>query len=138
LGARRLVCFYCPEPVNATLCGLFVALSVNLKVADCVPVDAGLNVTLMTQLAPTFSFAGAVPQVVLETLYLFALVPVMLQERLRSAPVPVFEMVSASVAVLPRFTPPKLRLLGLSVTVGEFTVCETPADVLLLKLLSPP
>jgi hypothetical protein len=75
---------------------------------------------------------------VLETLYLFALVPVMLQERLRSAPVPVFEMVSASVAVLPRFTPPKLRLLGLSVTVGEFTVCETPADVLLLKLLSPP
>lgn len=106
--------------------------------AVCAPVVVGLNATLMTQLAPAFSVAGAVPQVVLETVNLLALLPVKVQDKLMSAPVPVFETVSASVALLPRVTVPKLRLVGLSLTVGEFTVWETPVDVLVLKLLSPP
>jgi hypothetical protein len=57
-------------------------------------VVVGLKVTLMTQLAPVLR---VVPQVVLAIEYRFALFPVILQEKLRSALVPVFETVSASV-----------------------------------------
>lgn len=114
-----------------------MALSVSFKVAVCVPVAFGRNVTLMTQLAPGFSVAGGVPQVVLDTVNSLALVPMMLQEKLMSAPLPVLETVSAFVRLVPRFTLPKLTLVGPSLTVGEFTVWETPADVLPPKLLSP-
>jgi hypothetical protein len=41
-----------PEPESATLCGLFVALSVTFKVAESEPEPAGVNVTLMVQLPP--------------------------------------------------------------------------------------
>jgi len=56
---------------------------------------------LMTQLAPGFS---VVPHVVLDTVNL--LDPLMLQEKLISAPVPVLLMVSAFVELLPRVTAP--------------------------------
>src|SRR5436190_33173 len=36
-----------PEPVRLVLCGLFVALSVTVRVAVRVPVAVGLNVTLI-------------------------------------------------------------------------------------------
>src|ERR1700751_5010070 len=61
----------------------------------------------------------------------------MLQEKLMSAPLPVLETVSAFVRLIPCFTLPKLMLAGVRLTVGEFTVSETPADVLPLQLLSP-
>lgn len=109
-------------------------MSVSLSVAVWLPVDVGLNVTLRTQLLPGFRVEL---QVVLDTENRFAFVPVILQERLISAPVPVFLTVSALVALLPRVTLPKPMLVGLRFTVGEFTVCDTPDDVLLLKLLSP-
>jgi hypothetical protein len=48
----------------------------------------------MIQLAPGFRVVGGVPQVVLDTVNWFALAPVILQERLVSALVPVFETVS--------------------------------------------
>jgi hypothetical protein len=83
----------------------------------------------MTQLAPTLR---VVPQVVLTIENRFALVPVILPARLRRAAVPVFLMVSANVLVVPLCTNPKLRVVGLSETTGAFTVCETPADVLVL------
>ena len=79
------------------VCGLLLALSVSVKVAVCAPLTVGLKVTLRTQLAPGFSVAGRVPQVVLDTVNLLALVPVMLHEKLMSAPVPVLETVSAFV-----------------------------------------
>jgi len=110
---------------------------VSIKLPVCVPVAFGLNVTLMTQLAPGFSVAGGVPQVVLDTLYILELPELMLQEKLISAPVPVLVTVSAFVNEDPRFTVPKLMLVGFRLTVGEFTVWETPGDVLPLKLLSP-
>jgi hypothetical protein len=112
-----------------------VALSVRFRVAENVPVLFGLKVTLITQLEPAFS---VVPQVVLDTEKRFASGPVILIDRLRSAPVPVLEIVSALVEFVFRLTAPKPRLVGLRLTVGEFTVCETVADVLLLKLLLPP
>lgn len=89
--------FYCPVPLRPTVCGLLLALSVSLKMAVCAPVTVGLKVTLRTQLAPGVSVAGGVPQVVLDTVNLLALVPVTLQEKLMSAPVPVLETVSAFV-----------------------------------------
>jgi hypothetical protein len=96
-----------------------MALSVRFRVAEYVPVLFGLKVTLITQLEPGFR---VVPQVVLETEYRTELKPVMLQDRLMSAPVPVLETVSASVELVFRLTLPKLRLVGLRLTVGEFTV----------------
>jgi hypothetical protein len=67
---------------------------VSLRLAVRVPVAVGLKVTLSTQLAPAFSVAGAVPQVVLETKKSLALRPVMVQVKLRRGAVPVFVTVS--------------------------------------------
>ena len=69
----------------------------SLRVAVRVPVALGLKVTFMTQLAPALSVAGGVPQVVLDTVKSLALVPVMLQDKLMSVPVPVLETDSAFV-----------------------------------------
>lgn len=117
-----------------TFCGLFVALSVSLRFAVRFPVTVGAKVIENVQLAPALS---VVPQVVLEIENWLALVPVMLQERLTSAPVPVLERVSVLVCLLFRLTFPKLRLAGLRLTVGELTVCETVPEELPVKLLSP-
>lgn len=103
--------------------------------AENVPVLLGLKVTFITQFEPAFS---VVPQVVLDTENRFASGPVTLQDKLTRAPVPVLETVSAFVALVFRLTAPKPRLFGLRLTVGEFTLCEPLADVLLLKLLLPP
>src|SRR5437764_13284601 len=48
-----------PVPVRVAVCGLPVALSVTATVAVRVPEAAGVNVTLIAQLAPA---ATAVPQ----------------------------------------------------------------------------
>jgi hypothetical protein len=132
-----VVNLYCPVPVRLTVCELLVALSVSVRLAVCVPLAFGENITVMTQLAPGFRVAGVLPQVVLDTLNLLWLDPPMLQEKFMRAPVPVLVTVSVFVRLLPRFTLPKLMLDGLRLTVGEFTFCDTPAEVLLLKLLSP-
>ena len=49
-----------PLPVRFTMCGLPLALSLIVTVPFCVPVDVGLNVTLMVQFAPA---ATEAPQV---------------------------------------------------------------------------
>ena len=46
-------------------------------------------------------------------------------------------IVSALIWLVPLETEPKVRLVGLKLTVGEFTDCDTAADVLLLKLVDP-
>lgn len=53
--------FYVPVPVKLTFCGLPPPLSLTETVADRAPVAAGVNVTLMKQLAPD---ATLLPQVV--------------------------------------------------------------------------
>ncbi len=68
LRNATLIKDYFPEPLRLTVCGLFGALSVSDSFAVWLPVNQGANFTLMTQLAPAFSLAGAVPQVVLEML----------------------------------------------------------------------
>ena len=61
----------------------------------------------------------------------------MFHDRFVNAPVPVFVIVSALIWLVPLETEPKVRLVGLKLTVGEFTDCDTAADVLLLKLVDP-
>jgi hypothetical protein len=106
-----------------------------LSVKRSVPVEnenpVGLNVTLMTQLEPGFSCEV---QVVLEILNFE---PLIVHDKLISAPVPVLVTVSAMVLEVFRLTIPKLMLVGFKLTLGELTVCDTAADVLALKLLSP-
>jgi hypothetical protein len=41
-----------PAPARLTVCGLFAAESVNVKVPVMVPFTAGVNVTLTVQLTP--------------------------------------------------------------------------------------
>jgi hypothetical protein len=93
----RWVRFYFPVPLSATVCGLLRALSVRFSLEFCAPVAFGVKVTLMTQLAPGFRVAGGVPQVVLDTVNSFAFGPLMFQEKLVSAAVPVLVTVSACV-----------------------------------------
>lgn len=97
--------FYVPEPLKATFCGLFDALSVNDKVALWLPVYHGEKVTLTTQLAPGLSLAGAVPQVLPAMLKLKKL-PLILHDRLRSATELVLLMVTPFVWLLLRLTFP--------------------------------
>jgi hypothetical protein len=94
---------YLPVPVKPIFWGLFVALSVRVSVAVKLPVAVGLKVTLIRQLAPEFNEA---PQVVLAMEYWLAFGPVILQERLMSAPDPVFETVADVVRLFPRLTFP--------------------------------
>src|SRR5208282_4328881 len=47
-----------PRPANGTACGLFVALSVRVRVPYRLPVVVGVNVTLTTQLAAAARLAG--------------------------------------------------------------------------------
>jgi len=126
---------YLPEPLSPTVCGLFRALSVSVRLAVRVPAAEGVNVMLIKQLAPG---ASAAVQVVEAMAKLVAFGPVMLKEKLMSAPAPV--LVTASVlglAVVPILAFPKLMLGGLRLTMGAFTVCKTPDDVLVRKLPSP-
>ena len=51
-AGERLTVEVTPAPVRAAFWGLPVALSVTARVAAAAPVVAGLNVTLIVQLAP--------------------------------------------------------------------------------------
>lgn len=106
------------------------------RLALCVPIKAGLNITFITQLWPGLRVIPHVELAIENWPRLRS--PVIFHERFVSAPVPVFEIVSAFVWLVPLVTEPKLMLAGLKLTVGEFTDCDTAADVLLLKLVDPP
>lgn len=60
LGADNPAMGPLPVPVRLMLCGLLLALSVRVMVAERVPVTAGVKVTPTEQLPPT---ATGVPQV---------------------------------------------------------------------------
>jgi hypothetical protein len=49
-GADKLTVGPVPVPVNGTVCGLSLALSVRVRIPDRVPLAVGVNVTLITQL----------------------------------------------------------------------------------------
>jgi hypothetical protein len=59
----RLTAGAVPVPVSPTECGLPVALSFTVRVAERAPVAFGVNVTEIVQLAPAASVAGLSGQV---------------------------------------------------------------------------
>ena len=53
----RLTAGAIPVPVRLAVCGLFVALSVTVRVPVRVPPAVGVNVTLMVQVSPAATLA---------------------------------------------------------------------------------
>jgi len=120
-----------PVPVNGTVCVPVPALSVTVRDPVRAPSAVGANVTLMTQFAPDAKVAGlighAVPPVLVS-----AKSPEAAIELMVNAPVPVFVSVTifAALVVVSNW-PPKLRLVGASLTPGavadpvplRFTIC---------------
>ncbi len=112
-----------PVPVSPAVCGEPLALSATLTTAASEPTAVGVNLTVMTQLAPA---ATLVPQVFVWEKEL-ALAPPMLMPspvplRVR-APVPVFFKVTVWVAAdVPVVVPANVRLAGVKVTAGAVPV----------------
>jgi hypothetical protein len=63
-----------PVPLSVTICGVFAALSFIVRVPATVPVPAGLNLTLILQLAPGCSEAHVVALVKLAVMVILATV----------------------------------------------------------------
>jgi hypothetical protein len=63
-----------PVPLSVTICGVFAALSFIVRVPATVPVPAGLNLTLILQLAPGCSEAQVVALVKLAVMVILVTV----------------------------------------------------------------
>lgn len=119
-----------PGPVSVIICGLPLALSVMLTTAERLPAEAGVNVTLIVQLAPA---ATEEPQVVVspKSPGLAPNKPIL---TMFSTVLPVLVRVTDCAAlVVPRFWLPKAKLLALRLTEApvpvpvRVTVCGLPA-----------
>jgi len=110
-----------PVPVNGTVCGLPLALSVIVRVPMRVPVAVGVNVTLIVQAfdpAVAGKVAGLIGQAVAPVL-VSAKSPEAAIELIVRAPVPVFVSVTVCAAlVVATNWLLKVRLVGASITVG--------------------
>lgn len=120
-GAVALV----PVPVNATVCGLPLALSVMVSVPMRVPVAVGVNVTLITQVfdpavaGKVAGLIGHAPAPVLVS----AKSPEAAIELIVRAAVPVFVSVTVIAAlVVPCTWLPNVKLVGASPTPGAVPV----------------
>ena len=104
-----------PVPLNATLCGEPVALSVMERLADKVPAEAGSNSTETVQLAPA---ARVEPHVFADAVNDDASAPVMASDVRVTVPVPVFFTVTFCAADGdPTVADANVRLLGETETV---------------------
>lgn len=123
-------------PESGADCGLFAALSVTLTAALRVAATAGVNVTLIVQLAPAARVFEPVGQVfVCAKLAEFA--PVIVMPLMLSAALPLLVRVMLFAGlVLPTLTLPKLRLVGLSVTAGAVGFCPVPLKAMACGLLA--
>src|SRR5437899_5808623 len=112
-----------PVPGSVTFCGLPAALSVMLSAAVRVPLDVGLKVTLMLQLAPA---ASEMPQA-LVCAKSPALVPVIAMLLMVKLVVPVFLSVTdLATLVVPIACVEKVRLVGDNVAVGAEVTAVFP------------
>jgi hypothetical protein len=118
-----------PVPLSATVCGLPVALSAMLSVATNSPVDVGVNVTPIVQLA----LAAKVPVglhalVPLASAKLLLLVPVIEKLVKVTGPVPVLVTVTFCAGLVEFIgCEANVRLLGATVTVA--VACLAPVPV---------
>jgi hypothetical protein len=112
-------CGAIPVPLNAAVCGEPVALSAMDSVALRLPAEAGVNVTVMVQLAPA---ATELPQL-LVWLKLLALAPVMVMPVIVRAAVPGFDSVVDSVpAEVPTSVLANVSVLEVRVALGAVPV----------------
>src|SRR4051812_36330363 len=122
-----------PVPVNATLCGLLAAESVNLRVAARVPSPVGLNTIVAEQFAEA---ARPAPQVVAATANSAAFVPVMVMPLIDSDVLsPLASTTDCDPLLDPTAVPANERLEGLTATLlgavprpVRVTVCGLPAS----------
>jgi len=112
-----------PVPVRLTLCGLPVALSVILTLAERAPVAVGLNVTLIVQ----FAFAARLAGQVLVSVKSLAFAPAIVMLVIVSAALPEFVSVTACGALdVPTFCDANVRAVGASITAGAFAAVPVP------------
>jgi len=105
-----------PVPVRARDCGLSGALSVMVTVPVRFPAEPGVKVTLIVQVPPT---AKVLPQVFAVTAKSVASVPVTPMLVTVSVALPsLVRVVDCTPLVVPRFSFPNARVLGLRLTVG--------------------
>ena len=103
-----------PDPFIEIVCGLLVAVSVNVRVAVRVPAAVGLNTTLAEQLAEAARLA---PHVLAEIAKSAAFVPVIATLfTVMDVPSPFFSVAERDALVDPTAVPAKVRLLGLAET----------------------
>jgi len=117
-----------PVPDRDTVCGLPVALSVILSVAERLPATVGVKVTVIMVLPPGVTVIGVVAEVKLKSP---GLAPVTATELMIRFPLPEFVTVTPSGMLVPTPCEPKLRLVPLKLTLGAVpvpdsaTVCAT-------------
>src|SRR5271167_1081524 len=133
-----ITCDVTPVPLNATVCGLPVALSAMFNVAVRAPFAPGVNSTLIVQLAPAASVPVALhipPELGSGTEKSSASSPPIVNPLKLTVAVLVFFTVTLSGAlVVVSACEPNARLLGVTVTVAvpgvpvpvKVTVCGLP------------
>src|SRR5579863_374412 len=127
-----------PVPLNATVCGLPVALSAISNVAVRAPAACGVNSTLIVQLAPAASVpVGLHPPLVFGcgTLKSSASAPLVVNPAKLTAAVPVFVTITLNAALVVLIAcEPNVNDVGVTVTVAapgvpvpvKVTVCGLP------------
>lgn len=130
-----------PVPVSATVCGLFVALSVKVSVALRAPAVVGVNVTVTVHVPFTPSVAGEIGQGSLGVAKSPGLVPVIRILVMVSDDVPPFVRVTlCAVLVDPTACEPNVMLVVERPTDPnapipvKLTACGLPAVALSVKL----
>src|SRR5271155_4711338 len=136
-----ITCEVTPVPLNATICGLPVALSAIFSVAVRAPFACGANSTLIVQLAPAASVPVALhpaPDEGSGTAKSPAFAPLTVKLVKFTGPVLVFITVTLIAAlVVVSACDPNAKLLGVTVTVAvpgvpvpvKVTVCGVPVPV---------
>ena len=143
-----ITCEVTPVPLNATICGLPVALSAIFNVAIRAPFACGVNNTLIVQLAPAANVpVGLHPELVFGsgTAKSPAFAPLTVKPVKFTGPVLVFITVTLSGAlVVVSACDPNAKLLGVTVTVAvpgvpvpvSVTVCGLPV-ALSVNVIAP-
>jgi hypothetical protein len=128
-----ITCEVTPVPLNATICGLPVALSVILNVAFRAPFACGVNNTLIVQLAPAASVPVALQPALDEgsgTAKSPAFAPLIVKPVKFTAPVPLFITVTLKGAlVVVSACEPNAKLLGVTVNVPPVAGVPVPVNV---------
>ena len=120
LAGATLTAAWAPVPESATVCGLFPAESLNVRVAVCAPAAEGVNTMLTVQVADPARFA---PQLLAEIANSAEFAPPMLTPLIESAALPWFCSVTVCAGLLePTFIVPKLSVAGVAVAVIAATV----------------